>query len=168
MDEKTQETEELPELPELPEDKLGCNNRLKREGRLEEAYRFKDNLIAKYRQTGMKRIEAQHRGWYDMMVKFPPDEDEEDLDESELPQPGNVNFSSDVEWVYANLGIKVAKKSAPNPGAYAMLLWAREKPDDFFKTMMPKALDIKAKQAGTSNQVDQEDEELGELEELLG
>ena len=165
MDDKTQETEEL---PELPEDKLGCNNRLKKEGRLDEAYCFKDNLIAKYRQIGMKRPEAQHRAWYDMMKEFPPQELPEEDEEPVNFEEGEGNFVNDSMWVYANLARRVSKEKAPNPGAYAMLQWARDNQNDFFKSIMPKALDIKAKQAGTSNQVDQEDEELGELEELLG
>ena len=165
MDEKTQE---IPELPELPEDKQSFHRRIKQAGLTGEVYKFKDNLIAKYRQEGMKRPEAQHRAWCDMMAKYPPPPEDESPPAQPLPAPSDDTFVSDAMWVYANITRNVALEDAPSPGAYGLLQWAKDCPNDFYKTTMPKVLDIKAKQAGTANQTDQEDEELGELEELLG
>ena len=70
-------------------DRLAVMERLRLEGRWEQAQQFKFAKIKEYRSQGMKRSEAGERAWADTEAEFPPlppaDEQEDfwDIDEDE-------------------------------------------------------------------------------------
>jgi hypothetical protein len=58
---------------------------------------------------------------------------------------GGVNFRSDIEWVYCNLGNKdVLPGEAPNTGAWVMLDYARHNKHEFFSSLFAKVLPSKS------------------------
>jgi hypothetical protein len=73
------------------ESKIELNDRLRHEGRWNEAAVWKDAKIKELRATGMKRAEAKEEAWRLMAERFPPpppapepDELDDDLDVDEL------------------------------------------------------------------------------------
>ena len=68
----------------MEESKIELHDRLRREGRWNEAAVWKDAKIKELRATGMKRAEAKEKAWRLMAEKFPPlpkperDEDDDD------------------------------------------------------------------------------------------
>jgi hypothetical protein len=54
------------------ESKIELTERLRREGRWEEASRFKDEAVKDLRSKGIRRAEANEQAWEAMAEKFPP------------------------------------------------------------------------------------------------
>jgi len=56
----------------MNESKIVATERLRREGRWEEASRFKDAAIREFRSKGIKKAEAAEAAWKAMLEKYPP------------------------------------------------------------------------------------------------
>ncbi|MDZ4659756.1 MAG: hypothetical protein SH868_19455 [Bythopirellula sp.] len=159
----------------MAESKSTATDRLRREGRWNEASMFKDETIANHRRAGMGRQDAQAAGWAAMLEKFPPSGEHETAESYFLADDlalstgeNGSDFVNSAFWVFDNLARRVSPNQAPSSGAWAMLEWARTNKNDFFKSIVPKALDIKAKEvAGGELEAMEEMAETVELEKLL-
>ncbi len=150
----------------MTESKIDLTDRLKREGRWEEASLFKDEKIKELRTTGLKRPEAQDKAWEAMEMQFPPIEipQEDELDWEFTPEeiahlsPGSLeNFPEDVSWVYSHLELRDADiGSAPSAGAVGLLGWARANRADFFSKILPRAIQLQEKQSDQDAMAEQE------------
>ena len=129
----------------MKESKITATDRLRREGRWEEASMWRDEKRGQLRQEGQSRADANAASWQAMIDQFPP------MPEGEEQQPGSgtaielldinpddsddqTDLVRDALWVYANLcrnGVQV--QEAPSLGAWGMLTWARTCPDKFFQ-----------------------------------
>jgi hypothetical protein len=125
------------------ESKCIATDRLRREGRWEEASLWRDQNRVQLRAEGKTKTEANEAAWQAMIEQFPP------LPQSELPvgdhavelldidpnsYDGQSSCTDDVIWAYHNLAIKSADPSqAPSAGAWALLQWARRNSDRFFQ-----------------------------------
>jgi len=95
------------------ESKIDATDRLRREGRWEEAQRYRDEVRKKLRADGMKRTEAGEAAWDAMLDKYRPLAD--------APEPGSAvlpggdlpaewanadapDLIGDFLWVYSQLG----------------------------------------------------------------
>jgi hypothetical protein len=56
----------------VTESKIELTERLRREGRWEEALKFKDTALRDFRSKGMKRSEASDAAWEAMATAYPP------------------------------------------------------------------------------------------------
>lgn len=147
------------------ESKIHATERLRRDGRWDQASAFRDETRRKLRAEGKSKIEAGELAWEAMIAKFPPpehpqlgsedeplprekDDAEEDLDAlDERFAESPPDLVRDTLWVYENLGRKLAAAAdAPGRGAWELLNWARQHQDRFFQHMLPKAMGAKAKQ----------------------
>ncbi len=165
----------------MTESKIDLTNRLKREGRWEEASLLKDQKIKKFRDSGMKRPDAQDKAWEAMEVEFPPAEaleiprENEPGSELTVEQIAGLSagtlkeFSGDVAWTYANLETtEDFTEEPPSTGALALLKWARANQQDFFSKIVPKAIQIQEKQSGQDAEEDEIDrEEVERIKKLF-
>ncbi|MFZ1934209.1 MAG: hypothetical protein WCB27_13485 [Thermoguttaceae bacterium] len=100
----------------MEESKIELHDRLRREGRWNEATVWKDAKIKELRATGMKRADAKEKAWRLMAEKFPPlpkpepDEDDDDYgddfddeleDEDEDQEENELYDFLEAEDVYA-------------------------------------------------------------------
>lgn len=161
----------------MNESKSQLTNRLRREGRWEEASLFKDEEIRRLRAEGLKRPEAQTAAWAAMEQRYPPSalETPEDHEAkswnglSQLPSCESDSFFQDAIWVYEHLASSdVTPGDAPHAGAWALLLWARGNRDRFFEQIMPKAYaaNQKAKEEQLPDSLDAIDD-LSLVDEML-
>jgi len=105
----------------MNESKIELTERLRRDGRWAEASKFKDTVLAEYRQKGLKRDDASKAAWEAMEQAFPPkvavevprDSDREDAVDTQVqglsdipadwPQlPGNASLQAEIGWCQAN------------------------------------------------------------------
>ena len=148
------------------ESKIAATERLRREGRWDEASQHRDEIRRQLRADGKSKIEAGEAAWQAMIQEFPPklaeskdasaDQDDtelHDLDIDELisrADGSSLDLERDILWVYENVENKrVCAIDAPSLGAWSMLTWAREAPNRFFEQLLPKAMAIQEKQAAT-------------------
>lgn len=80
---------------------------------------------------------------------------------------GSVNWKENVEWVYLNLNVKrVDPKTAPSSGALAMLTWARQNTDQFWR-YVEKAM-VSTKDDDRNLELERKDRFLvAEIEKML-
>ena len=116
------------------ESKIELTERLRREGRWEEASKRKDEMVKLLRAEGMKRTEAVEEAWRRLAVEYPPlphtaePEPEHGDDEAEekaagrvvgpttLPAawgdlPESAPFEVEVEWVHQNRVLVVEERT---------------------------------------------------------
>lgn len=150
------------------ESKISLTERLRVSGRWLEASAWKDARIKEHRAAGMCRSEAAERAWQEVAEEYPPQVAAPiGLQPSAIydPSASDGGFVAGAEWVYSAMSTNATAINAPDPGAGAMLEWARSNPSDFFKTIMPRVLEIKAKQ-GTGDVDESALEELAECETI--
>ena len=160
----------------MQESKSVATNRLRREGRWEQASAYKDTIIAECRSEGMKRPEAQAAGWAAMTAKFSPlevesDHDVElaDPDADKLPDSTPDTLLGDAYFVLNSLGrAKVRAADAPTAGAWAMLRWARKNEHKFYDSILPRALTLSNKLEIAETEEDANREHVQSLREMLG
>src|SRR6188472_2584062 len=108
----------------MTESKSVATDRLRREGRWEDASKYRDEKRAEFKASGMKRTAASNAAWEAMLAEFPP-----------LPAP-DVNDAqrTDLKMIAADLAS--AKASTPDPLRDAV--WAYDhlgdddlSPDDY-------------------------------------
>ena len=126
------------------ESKIELTERLRREGRWEEASKRKDEMVKLLRAEGMKRTEAVEEAWRRLAVEYPPlphtaePEPEHGDDEAEekaagrvvgpttLPAawgdlPESAPFEVEVEWVHQNRVLVVEERASGK----SLLHWER-------------------------------------------
>ena len=104
----------------MNESKIGITERLRREGRWDEASKFKDEALKELRSNGMKRDEASESAWDAMEQAYPPtpmatvgqvatvvEADTRVQGLSDLPAtwpelPDNASLQAELSWVQSN------------------------------------------------------------------
>jgi len=153
----------------MTESRIQLTDRLRREGRWDEASRFKDAKVAELRAEGVPRKNAQQSAWEAMAEEYPPlpvDELECDAVDEQEPQAvalddeevaaliartGShpLDLTRDTLWVYQHVDYpQVGLDQAPGLGAWSLLQWARRNRDRFFEHMLPKAMAAKKDKGG--------------------
>jgi hypothetical protein len=137
----------------MTESKITATDRLRKEGRWEEASLWRDKKRKTLREEGQPRTEANDASWQAMIEQFPPLPAtlEEPSEAVELLDLGNYDdqpdLSRDVLWTYENLARKdVTAVDAPSLGAWDLLQWARKNRNLFFERVLPKAMTAREKQ----------------------
>lgn len=165
----------------MRESKIHATERLRREGRWDEASAFRDEARSRLRTEGKPKAEANEAAWEAMIEHFPPlpppettavetDElDEAELDALSAQFDGKpADFARDAQWTYENLDNKRATPAtAPCLGAWSMLKWARESPSRFFEHLLPKAIAAQQKQLAVDDWHAEEELNIAELERML-
>ena len=135
----------------MTESKIVATDRLRKEGRWEEASLWRDNNRKQFRAEGKSKTDANDASWQAMIEQFPPLQTDgpskgslsnvvELLDFDSDDYNGSTNLSRDIEWTYENLAMKgIEAKDAPSLGVWSMLVWARDNPNRFFEQMLPKS-----------------------------
>jgi len=121
----------------MEESKIAATDRLRREGRWEEASLYKDKIRKELKEKGVPRKEANEQSWSKMVETFPPQDGEQDGLVSR-PAFGDVDIARDANWVYRHLDPSVETEDAPSSGALGLLRWARSNPRAFLKTFFPQ------------------------------
>ncbi len=116
------------------ESMIAVTDRLRREGRWEEAQRYRDQVRKALLVEGKKRAEAREASWEAMIEEYPPLPDAPEAGAAVLPEgeapaewanAGAPELTGDFLRVYANLGNSAVKPSdAPGPGSWNMFTWA--------------------------------------------
>ena len=126
------------------ESKCVATDRLRREGRWEEASLWRDQKRGELRAEGQTKAKSNEQAWDAMIDKFPPLPPSEVqsrggghavelLDIDPDAYDGQSGCAGDIAWVYQNLSVKSATPhQAPSSGAWALLQWARRNTDKFF------------------------------------
>jgi hypothetical protein len=166
----------------MKESKIHATDRLRREGRWDEASAYRDEHRRRLRTEGQPKAEASEAALEAMIEKFPPlvvEENEDDLVESDADEVDAAILSArfggqradlvaDVMWTYENLENRRASvMEATSLGAWSMLKWARENRNRFFKQMLPKALAVHQKEAAENAWQTTEDVGMAEIEKML-
>lgn len=116
--------------------------RLRLDGRLPEAEELWRHKVNEFKVMGVNRHCRERRAWAFVQKMYPPDPN------VKVP-PARVYDSdldrafADILWVFDHLGgsDKLARNvSAPSPGAWSMLCWARNHKSEFFKDVYKTAL----------------------------
>lgn len=150
METRAQITQRLCKRPDWPEIEAAKNQRIK-----------------DFRAEGFDRQQAGDRAWTELAENYPPAM-AEPIAAFDGLSTDDSDFVSASQWVFDNLARQVEPDQAPSAGAWSMLEWARGNRDDFFKAIMPKALEIKAKQASADTQAVDETDDTLDLATLLG
>ena len=124
------------------ESKSVATDRLRREGRWEEASLWRDQKRGQLRAEGQARTESNEAAWQAMIDQFPPLPPSESrggghavelLDIDPDSYDGQSGCAGDIGWVYQHLSVKsAAPDQAPSAGAWGLLQWARQHSDKFF------------------------------------
>jgi hypothetical protein len=175
------------------ESKVVLSNRLRKEGRWNEATLFKDEVTKELRATKMKPAEVKEKAWEEMARAFQPlpkpdpaaavepepeaaavEEDgdnsggaasEGEAVETLLERLAPVDLFADIRWVYSQLGnMAMCREKSPSTGAWNMLEWARKYQSRFFEQLLPKAL---AKGPEDEAVVKREKRRVEEIESML-
>jgi hypothetical protein len=136
------------------ENRLQATERLRREGRWEEASAFKEVQRQALRAQGTPRSKANDQAWVNTIEKFSPSPlaegsldsaDPQGFDEAEIERlmlradGAATDLTRDVEWAYANAENKAVRPGdAPSPGAWSMLQFAKRDPGKFYSQLLPK------------------------------
>ena len=162
----------------VQESKIVATERLRRDGRWEEASMYRDEVRQQLRGKGRTKKDANEEAWQAMSEKYPPLPKEE--------QPGSYQYGGmelldispddydcesdlvrDTLWVYEHLQTSNATaEQAPSLGAWSLLLWAREYRNRFFEQVLPKAMVAKKKVEEYKQDV-LDDPGIEELEKML-
>ncbi len=141
------------------ESRINATDRLRQEGRWNEASAFRDQTKRQLQAEGKTRLEANDGAWAAMLAKYPPLAPSADADEYadacwiEDPDGSHddarwPNLVGDILWVYVHLAVRrIQPTDAPNPGAWSLLCWARRHVNRFFEQLFPKILSASAQQS---------------------
>ncbi len=132
------------------ESKIEATDRLRAEGRWNEASAYRDKYRASMRAQGMSRADANDAAWKAMMEKFPRTEpitlESIDLPDLNGSEANAGDWVRDVMWTYDHLGRNnTPANDAPSSGAWFMLQWARNNQNRFFDSILPKAISVTEK-----------------------
>ncbi len=139
----------------MDESQIVATDRLRREGRWEEASLFRDESRKQIRAEGKSKAEAREASWAAMLVKYPPlpaeacgeDESETDGTQAELAElvarteGQEAYLVDDLQWAYENyLDNSITPQDAPSRGAWMTMKFARSSPNKFMELVFGKLL----------------------------
>jgi|GEM_PF-1607722 len=160
----------------MTESKITATDRLRREGRWEEASLWRDNKRKQLRAEGKSKTDANDASWQAMIDEFPPlPQEEVPSDEPSAPMElldidcndDRPDMSRDILWVYENLIQKsVNAEDAPSLGAWALLQWARMNRNRFFEQVLPKAKATE-KEAAADRDRQEDEAQVEEIHKLI-
>lgn len=165
------------------ESRIVATERLRAEGRWDEASAYRDEVRRSLKAEKKSRAEANDDAWEAMLSKYPP-----------LPAPDpppriaaveqDVQYAADIDallerigetapdmvrdtiWVYESLeNARTMPTDAPSLGAWSLLKWARENRNRFFEQLLPKAMS--ARQTMTAEPEEVEDPGIVDVERIL-
>jgi hypothetical protein len=176
----------------MKESKMALTDRLRKEGRWEEASLFKDEVIKKLRleKTYKTKFEAAEDAWEQMEAKYPPlpeteiaKEEKATVSISPIPWqdlPTKAEFSKEVEWVHQQFvliveetprGRKIlwdnASEPPPSTGACSMALWAADNRTAFYKDILPKAMTSATPGGDEDGLVREEKKSIAEVQRII-
>lgn len=161
----------------MKESKSESTDRLRREGRWDDARKLLDQTREQHLSQGKSRQEANKFAWEAVRSEFPPHSPEDEriaaLSAAELKalvdRSERSNLDTDRLWVYHNLSNPSAQPNdAPGLGAWSMLQWARNNSNQFFAALMPRrALKPKESEQNESQAEPKEDPTTVMIRELL-
>jgi hypothetical protein len=149
--------------------------RLRREGRWDEATKFRDRKRQDFRTSGMTRKDALEASWSAMINEFPPlpVEAARPIDELDLTfiaeiirtrRAGEPDLIGDVGWAYDHLGDETTEAAdIPGLGAWSLWRWSRAHRTEFYEKIWPKAEAGRAKRRDVTES-DEDREFAAELE----
>lgn len=155
----------------MQESKIEVTDRLRGEGRWEEASKYKDDAVKRLRAEGMPAKEAREAAWCEMSKKYQasdaPQEsfavsDLKDLDAAQITALANapLDYAGDVVWVYRHMeNPHVALTDAPSLAAWGLLKYARGNKQRYYEVVLPKAIDSPSKSQATGKSVANDDVE---------
>lgn len=171
------------------ESKIDATDRLRQEGRWDEASRYRDEVRRSLKAEGKPAAEAKELAWAAMLEKYPPkhggfdpsqpkpdrqaDENGGDRPDAEdWPDAAETppDLMRDILWAYQSLENKQASPGdAPGAGAWSLLLWGRQYRNRFFEQLLPKAITTGAKKGDDASRIEMaERKSIGQLKEVLG
>jgi hypothetical protein len=157
----------------MAESKITATDRLRKEGRWEEASLWRDDMRKQLRAEGHTKAKANEASWQAMTEAFPPlpTSPDEPSDTVELLELDNYDsqpdMSRDILWVYENLARKgVAAEDAPGLGAWGLLQWARKFSNRFFEQVLPKARAVE-KEAEEDINRKEDEEQIADIRERI-
>ena len=160
----------------MTESKITATDRLRHEGRWEEASLWRDEKRRQLREEGQTRAEANDASWQAMMTEFPPLDPDQggsnaDVELLEI-NPDNYDNQPDLVrdtlWAYESLCKKgVGAEDAPSLGAWSLLNWARQNRNRFFEVLLPKAMAAKERQAEQRESEVMEDPGIEDIQKIL-
>jgi len=170
----------------MKESKIVVTERLRQEGRWEEASQYRDEVRRVLRSQGKPRAEAAEAAWDAMMAKYPPLLAAEPISDAPQPEPepesetlnldalvrrveGNEpDLARDTLWAYENLENRKARpEDAPSVGAWSLLKWAKEYRNRFFEQLVPKAMAARTKRVEEDGLGENADPGLEEVKKML-
>lgn len=116
--------------------------------------------------------EVVERASKEQKVEHPYNKDEmaEEVSDKVIAdiQAGEMDMQRDAKWVYHMIGVRgVTRDQAPSPGAWNMLIYAREHKDKFFQILLPKLCkDVD----GESSEMERQKEhsrDIGKMQQIL-
>ena len=144
----------------MRESKIEATERLRREGRWEDASRYREEVRNELRSEGRPRAEAAGAAWDAMLEKYPPLPAAELVSQGPAAELENIDIDAlvarfkgnepdlarDILWAYENLENRKARpEDGPSLGAWALLKWARDYRNRFFEQLLPKAIAAREK-----------------------
>lgn len=118
------------------ESKIVLSNRLRKEGRWEEATLFKDEVMEELHQEKIWGHEARRISWAEVARRFPPLKEEKQkpqpdgqvsdssfgiLPKEWVPLPETADWQEELDWAYQNGFFVIAKK----PAGGVSYIWER-------------------------------------------
>ena len=169
----------------MNETKDALKARLKKEGRWDDALLTYEETLFAYREENGPRERFVQLSWEAVEKEYPPlpvepelepEEEAEEVYEFTADSGSLKDFASDVEWVYANLGVgDKYTRPPPSSGALEMLDTAREHKKDFFNQLWIKAVQQNEKNTDTTTDESKQanldhiktlDERIGHLQDI--
>ena len=143
----------------MPESRIAATERLRREGRWDEASHFRDEQRRRFKTDGMSRGEASDAAWAAMLDRYPPlpnieraecvaqsacTHDPAKVEALMAKLQGNKpDRVRDTLWVYEILeNPRPTPDDAPSIGALSLLSWARSSRVQLFEKMLTKAMAV--------------------------
>ncbi len=138
----------------MEESQIVATDRLRSEGRWEEASLYRDQIRKQLRAEGKTKAEAKEASWAAMLAKYPPLPFEESAEnaETEATQAeiaalvarteGQEAFLvDDLQWAYENyLDDSITPQDAPSRGAWMTMKFARSSRNKFMELVFGKLL----------------------------
>jgi hypothetical protein len=163
----------------MDESQIVATDRLRSEGRWEEASLYRDQMRKQLRAEGKTKAEAKEASWAMMLAKYPPipvetasDEaaskgTQAEIEELVARTEGQEAFLvDDLKWAYENyLDDSITPKDAPTRGAWSTLKFARSNSNKFMELVFGKLLPRQEEQE--KNKATRKDMGLEEIKKLL-
>lgn len=162
----------------MEEAKIAITERLRADGRWEEAAKFKDSEVRRLRGEGVPAKKARQTAWEEMARKYPPADTNEAQVQHGLAEvnaeqitalaDAPVDYLGDVVWVYRHMANPlVSLDDAPSMSAWGLLQYARKNKQRYYEVLLPPAIagHTKAK-GGNESAKDEAPEDTAQTNEL--